>query len=1289
MTDRIFLGLRKIVGVQLVFFTTHIHKQNKMATNKIVKKTQREHVLDRPDTYIGTVRYAEVERLVAEDYDADVVITSAPAEGDGVAEVEEDAVTRKETRTRIVEKRIQFCPGLTQLFMEILNNARDRTVVTDVEVRCNRIEVGYDAASGSIWVQNNGDGVSIEMHPTYGVYNPELIFGHLLTSTNYDDSERRIVGGRNGFGAKLTNIYSSRFTIETVDARTKRKYVQTWTNNMSSVGTAVVTEGVKSRPYTKITWTFDHPRFGKTNVLDADFISVMHKAVVDIAATVGTKVTVFFQGREITCDTLAKYTDLFPPLSGSPKLHVNVNDRWKVAVATVHPDVGGRCVSFVNGMWTSQGGTHESLVLNQVVEAIANAIRSRAKGADKALVDKCLSLNRIIKNYLWVFVDACIENPEFASQTKECLKSPVREFGSTCELPPAFIRKIGGLDVADQILDQLRGKSQASMKNTDGRKVSNISGIPKLDDAPLAGTRRSNECVLIVTEGDSAKATAIAGLAARRDRDRFGVFALRGKIRNVTDAPAADLSKTEGEFYYLKKILGLQQGKTYETEADLKTLRYGKLVVFTDQDTDGFHIKALVMNIFARFWPVLLRTGFVQSLPTPLIKATKGKQCLPFYSMPAFRTWALSADTNGWKIKYYKGLGTSTKEDALEYFKGFQVTEYVERPRATLHSFFGASNSAGAGAPSVPPLVEETTDLFLNLFSKDRTDYRKTWVQAFNPEATIDNSRREITLAEFLHTEYRQHADDNLRRTTPSVVDGLKPSQRKILFGCFRKGLDVGSAEMKVAQLGAAVAEITSYHHGEVSLMSSITKMAQTFVGSNNINLLEPLGQFGTRLEGGDDAASPRYIFTRISSLAKLVFRKEDNPILEYLEDEGNSIEPVEYLPVIPMVLVNGADGIGTGYSTKVPPSNPLEVIANVRAIIQAGGVVPDHVSYMPWWSKFTGSVVQESAEKYSVRGVYTASGGSVHITELPVGVWSSPYKTYLEELVSENKIAGFEWPVDDERVDIRVELVQAVQELTGIDAVEQALEFEANPAAAAKAAKRKAPAAPSSTDEIEKLFKLVGKASTSNVHLYTSGKTSHIRKYTIRDIYVDFYTARMAGYEKRKQFILAGMEHDHRVARAKITFIEAKLSGRLVLENRADSDVQSDLAALGLPLAHELGLKSSSGYDYLLDMKLRSLTRAKVDALRADVIDLERNIGRVRATPVEHTWLNELLELECKIRGVPFVANEFVGGATNSSSSSMEVDESNTASSSSLAAGEEEEEVVTAPVRKRRGVAK
>jgi hypothetical protein len=254
--------------------------------------------------------------------------------------------------------------------------------------------------------------------------------------------------------------------------------------------------------------------------------------------------------------------------------------------------------------------------------------------------------------------------------------------------------------------------------------------------------------------------------------------------------------------------------------------------------------------------------------------------------------------------------------------------------------------------------------------------------------------------------------------------------------------------------------------------------------------------------------------------------------------------------------------------------------------------------------------------------------------------------------------------------------MVQPAEELTGIDAVAQALEFEANPSAAAK---RKA-VTPPPTEDVEKLFKLATKVSTSNVHLYTSGKASHIKKYTVRDIYADFYAARLVGYEKRKAHILAGMEHDHRVARARIVFIEAKLSGRLVLENRPDEDVQADLASLGLPLAHELGLKAASGYDYLLDMKLRSLTRTKVEALRAEVLELETNIARVRATPIETTWLNELDELECKIQGRPYVAREFV------------TDHATAAPLDTVPAKElmeVEDNILTGPVRKRRGVAK
>lgn len=1272
----------------------------KKGTPEVVNLTQREHVLHRPDTYIGTVRYSEVQRLVArfatttttpattttttarsrtsstasttsssagaggaipEEVLADEfehVLSEEGGDGDLLPILPKAKKIKQLPVIEIFEKTIQFCPGLVQCFMEILNNARDRTVASGMDTRCTRIEVSYNQATGELSVLNNGDGVSTTLHSS-GAYVPEMVFGRLLTSTNYDDSERRIVGGRNGFGAKLTNIYSSRFTIETVDAHTRQKYTQTWTGNMANVQPPSVTDGVKTRPYTKVSWVFDHARFGKTNVLDDDFIGVILKATVDVAATVGNKVTVLFQGHEVACDNLLKYLDVFPELANSTqKLHAVVNDRWKVAVVAVHPDVGGRTHSFVNGMWTPQGGTHESLVVNQVVEAITSTLRTRAKGADAKLLEACKTLTRQIKDRLWIFVDACIENPEFTSQTKECLKSPVREFGSTCELPPAFVRKLAGLDIIEHILDGLRGKSQAALKSSDGRKVNNITGIPKLDDAPWAGTKNSEKCILIITEGDSAKATAVAGLSARKDRERFGVWPLRGKILNVTNASPLDLGKTEGEFFFLKKILGLQQGKTYETEAERKTLRYGKLVVFTDQDTDGFHIKALVMNIFARFWPQLLRSGFVQSLPTPILKLSKGKQVLPFYTVPDYKSWLERNEASGWKVKYYKGLGTSTKDEAMDYFKAMGLVEYVERPRASIQTFFGGSASAGAGGALVPSVVpsgpscpfEDITTLFTNMFSKDRTDYRKEWVMSFNPDEFLDPKRREITLAEFIHKEYKQHADDNLRRTTPSVVDGLKPGQRKILFGCFKEGLDNPRKEMKVAQLGAAVAKETQYHHGEQSLMASIVNMAQDFVGSNNLNVLEPLGQFGTRLEGGSDAASPRYIFTRISTAATYVFRTEDNPILEYMEEDGQTIEPVEYLPIIPMVLINGAEGIGTGFSTKLPPTNPMEVISNVRKIVKSHGSTSDLSAYIPAWNKFRGRIWPEPEvggptghhTKFNVMGTYEAEGhGRYHITELPIGVWSTPYKAHLEDLQTQGKIVEFEWLVDDERIDVHVQLPQAAAEMSGIDALSHALELETGDrAAVATEKKRKAvsDAADFTVEDLERMLKLKTKVNINNVHLYTFGKASHIKKYaSIEQVYQDFYVARHAGYVKRKQYILTNLERDLRVAQARATFIQAKLDGRLVLENRPDEAVDADLALLGLPLGHELGL-STSGYDYLLNMPLKSLTRTKVADLNTTVEKLNQKITIVRATSVEDMWLEELRELECKLTGNTFV---------------------------------------------------
>ena len=204
-----------------------------------------------------------------------------------------------------------------------------------------------------------------------------------------------------------------------------------------------------------------------------------------------------------------------------------------------------------------------------------------------------------------------------------------------------------------------------------------IRGIPKLTDANKAGGKFSKRCTLILTEGDSAKSMAISGLS-EVGRDYYGVFPLRGKVVNVKDADVDKILKN-AEISNLKKILGLKTGEDYSNKTESNwPLRYGSIMVMTDQDVDGSHIKGLLMNLFYTFWPSLLKINFITALITPIIKATKGKSTMTFYTLTEYDDWKkANKKGKGWHIKYYKGLGTSTSKEAKEYFKNMKKVQYT------------------------------------------------------------------------------------------------------------------------------------------------------------------------------------------------------------------------------------------------------------------------------------------------------------------------------------------------------------------------------------------------------------------------------------------------------------------------------------------------------------------------------------------------------------------------------------------------------------------------------------
>lgn len=525
------------------------------------KVDQREHVLLRPGMYVGST---DVDACTTWVFD--------------------------EEKQRMVHRQISYIPALYKIFDEILMNAVDHSVrlkrqaassAPDAKPVVNplrKISVDIDRQSGAITVMNDGDGIDVEMHPEHGCYVPELIFGHLLTSANYDDSADadRTIGGQNGIGAKACNIFSSEFVVETVDASRKKLYVQRFCDNMQAVGKPEVKYCAK-KPYTKITFTPDYARFGLERLPD-DMHSLFVKRVYDVTAVTDADVAVFLNGSKLEYKTFERYVDLYiGERSEAVRVYEKLCDTWEVIVACTPPDAsagGLQQVSFVNGVWTIRGGKHVDYVVGMITRKLADLIQERRKKDDVQVKPQ------YIRDNLFVFLKSVIPGPAFDSQSKETLTTPAGKFGCRMDFNDKFIEKLYKLELVERAVTLSQATGNKALKKTDGRKLSTITGIPKLDDANWAGTAKSSQCTLILTEGDSAKSMAISGID-QVGRDRYGVFPLRGKIMNVCDVSTQKIADNK-EISELKKILGLETDKKYTSTADL---RYGRIMALTDADT--------------------------------------------------------------------------------------------------------------------------------------------------------------------------------------------------------------------------------------------------------------------------------------------------------------------------------------------------------------------------------------------------------------------------------------------------------------------------------------------------------------------------------------------------------------------------------------------------------------------------------------------------------------------------------------------------------------------------------
>lgn len=1158
---------------------TNIKRKKKTVEETYVKMDQHQHVLERSDMYIGSIEEDTQQMWIL-----------------------------NEEKQLMEFKKITYVPGLYKIFDEIIVNARDHTVRDNT---CKTIKVTINKEDGSISCFNDGDeyNIPIEIHKEHKVYVPEMIFGMLLTSGNYGNEER-ILGGKNGLGSKACNIFSKMFHIEVVDSNKMLRYKQTFSNNMYTKEKPVITK-LNKRTGSSLCIRFipDYERFGLTGLTD-DTIALFKKRVYDVAAGTNKDIKVYLNDELIKIDTFKDYVGMFyedknyltdrliyeyagvgpntKTLSDkeSEQQKRIYGDRWKV-VAVFDPLPGThRQISYVNGISTPDGGSHVDHVVSQIVSEISKHIKAKHK--------KLRFTSSQIKDNITLFLDSVIVNPSFESQTKTKLKHKISNFGSRCHLSPDFFKKFMKTGIIDEVVSFAKLKEEAAYgRNTDGKKRKKLKGLEKLDDADWAGGRKSLECRLILTEGDSAKNFAIAGKEVI-GHERYGVFPLKGKLLNVREATMAQLKNNE-EIINIKQIMGLKQSLTYESEEELRQLRYGGIVLLTDQDVDGSHIKGLLINFLHYFWPNLLKTeGFVQSMATPIIKVwkksddnKKNKKVITFYTLSEYEAWKsnIGSSLNLWRSKYYKGLGTSDDDEARESFTDFEkrLINYV---------------------------WEQNDEEHIHLaFAKKLADERKSWLMNYDKNVIIENNEHHVSYTDFVNKELVHFSNYDNIRSIPSIRDGLKPSQRKILYGSILRNLF--KTEVKVAQLSGFVSDKAAYHHGEVSLQGTIIGMAQDFPGSNNINILDPRGQFGNRRQGGKNHASARYIFTKICELTPLIFRSEDNCILDYVDDDGQKVEPVTYAPIIPLCLINGVKGIGTGFSTTIPSFNPEDIINNIRRRIKGE---PLKFLY-PWFKNFKENerIIKLNNSTFRISGKLTIENeNTVVITELPVGTWTEDYFKFLDSIIADDpKNPGKGMLLKDRADKCGNNTIHIT--LTFLDGMIRRLEKDGI---------------------LEKKLKLYNLCSLSNMHLHD--QNGIIKKYdTVNDVIEDYYQYRLKAYELRKEHYLRYLEHKLDLIKWKIKFLEHVIDGRIKMTQNekpiSKSVVINQLEEFRFPkLSNNMdAIDDNKTYNYATDSRICELTIEELEKLRKQHDERNAEYIDYKNTPIEEIWLRELNELE------------------------------------------------------------
>lgn len=1155
---------------------------------EIISLEDREHLLLRPDTLCGSTANCEHVMHV-------FTPTGSP-----------DAESLQQQFT-VQSRTLNFAPAIKNLFQEILTNALDRQF-RDPTVHKIEVWVDCDDAGGRGWirVKNDGLGVPVIFDEERRTWKPTMAFSHFRSGTNFTDGDGpRFTAGRNGYGCKATNVFSSRFMVDTMDPRSKKWFRQEFANNMALIHEPVIKTKDVKKGWTDIKFLLDFPRLGSPSGMTEDVRLLILTTTINAAACLTKGVTLHLNGTKLGIKHLRNFGSVFSEQPDAAvaydavKTEVQGNDMvvWEVCAVKAAPSLPDSGIGFVNSLECSEG-THMNLALNRIVDALAAHMKSKfKKGADFSLSPA------MVKKRLFLTVRLMVDSPEFSSQTKEKLTTNAARFGFSWQPSTAFVKALVESGVVQDVYQDVLDKEMREARKTMGAKEKSGTTrrtvvADKYDAATALRRGGKTHCSLLVTEGDSAAALAVAGLAVV-GREHFGIYALKGKPLNVRNASIEAISKNK-EIATLLQILGLTYGKVCTS---LDQLNYKKLVIFSDQDPDGAHIGGLILNVIHALFPSVLELdpAYVQRFPTPLVRATKKSSghvhC--FYAKAHFDEWARAQDggLSGYTIKYFKGLGTSTSALAREYF-----SEYTRHLVDIVWS-------------------RASDEIMTHMFGTENAGARRQLLQeSYDPDAYVDYSLPSVTYEDFIRKEVLPYSNYSNERNIPSVLDGLKPVQRKALFTLFDKNI---VSDVKVAQVAAVIAAHTMYHHGEASLVEAVVGMAQDHVGVSNVNLFRPEGQFGTRLDPPSEHSAPRYIFTGLDPVARALFPADDDAVLQYREEEGVLIEPVVYLPVIPTVLVNGAFGIGTGWSTSVPMYNPTTLVSVCRAFLEGGEAALLDACHprtlLPWYAGFTGTVEYlEEKGCYRTRGTMRIVGSQIHITELPVGVWTRPFALSIEQkLASSSGTSGSGSPPS------RTTKKHAALDGLVVAIDKQWTDSRVNMVLHCDPAKLDNFMNVETGEPLESLWEGLGMQNElrlSNMHLHnTANKLQHYA--SVADIVAEFCRARLQLYGKRRSFQIEQVQKELAVANNKARFIREQLDDVLRLHRLSEAAANA--------LLSERGYLAAPDYNYLLNMPIRSMTQERVNKLGSDVAHAQSKLSFLEASTPASLWLHDLTKLD------------------------------------------------------------